>query len=112
MASFLRWVGIERRGQRAGRENGLPSESAWPTVKGEAARRNLATPQAGSSPAPAIDRILTVPEVAAYLRLHPSSVYRLLKEKKIPAFRVASEWRFSLNQIDAWRLALEGQQVK
>ena len=39
--------------QRAGRENGLPSEPTLPVVKGEAVGRNLAKPKAGSSPAPA-----------------------------------------------------------
>lgn len=49
------------------------------------------------------DRILTVPEVAAYLRVHPSTIYRMLKEKKIPAFKIGSEHRFMLSQIDKWR---------
>jgi excisionase family DNA binding protein len=46
--------------------------------------------------------IMTVSGLANYLRCHPSTVYRLLKEKKIPAFKVGSDWRFQRSQIDRW----------
>jgi excisionase family DNA binding protein len=46
--------------------------------------------------------VLTVPEVSKYLRLHPSTVYRLLKSNQLPAFRVGSDWRFSVESIDQW----------
>jgi excisionase family DNA binding protein len=47
--------------------------------------------------------IATVKEVSEYLRVHPSTVYRLLAKRKLPAFRVGSDWRFSLSAIDQWR---------
>lgn len=50
------------------------------------------------------DTILTVKEVAAYLKIHPSTLYRLLKAKRLPAFKMGSDWRFNLSQIDKWRL--------
>ena len=53
-------------------------------------------------PVPARD-VLTVPEVAEYLRVHPTTIYRLLQAKKLPGFRVGSEWRFSKDAIDRWR---------
>ena len=46
--------------------------------------------------------VLTVPEVSKYLRLHPSTVYRLLKNNQLPAFRVGSDWRFTVESIDQW----------
>jgi excisionase family DNA binding protein len=46
--------------------------------------------------------IMTVSSLAGYLRCHPSTVYRLLKERKIPAFKVGSDWRFQRAQIDQW----------
>jgi excisionase family DNA binding protein len=47
--------------------------------------------------------IMTVRELAEYLRAHPSTIYRLLRQGKLPAFRVGSDWRFSRDAIDHWR---------
>jgi excisionase family DNA binding protein len=47
-------------------------------------------------------RVFTVKEIADYLRIHPTTVYRLLKARKIPAFRVGSDWRFNLESINRW----------
>jgi excisionase family DNA binding protein len=49
--------------------------------------------------------MMTVREVSAYLRVHPSTIYRLLKRRQIPAFQVGSDWRFNIEMIDRWRLA-------
>jgi excisionase family DNA binding protein len=49
-------------------------------------------------------RVMTVRELAAYLRVHPSTIYRLLKHNQIPAFHVGSDWRFNIETIDSWRL--------
>jgi len=46
--------------------------------------------------------IMTVKEVAAYLKMKPVTIYKLAKEGKIPAFRVASFWRFKKDLIDKW----------
>jgi len=46
--------------------------------------------------------IMTVDEVARYLRCHPTTIYRMLREGKIPAFRVGQDWRFNLDTIDKW----------
>ena len=46
--------------------------------------------------------ILTVPEVARYLRVHPMTIYRLLRQKRIPALRVAHNWRFNTQEINRW----------
>jgi len=52
--------------------------------------------------------ILTIKEVASYLRIHPSTVYKLVKRHKIPAFKIGSDWRFHLESIDRWRLGEQG----
>ncbi len=51
--------------------------------------------------------VLTLEEVAQYLRVHPTTIYRLLKKQQIPAFKVGSDWRFNLASIDRWRASLE-----
>ncbi|HLI78467.1 MAG TPA: helix-turn-helix domain-containing protein [Candidatus Binataceae bacterium] len=48
-------------------------------------------------------RVLTVQEVSRYLRVHPSTIYRMLKKNQLPAFRVGSDWRFTVEAIDKWR---------
>ncbi len=50
--------------------------------------------------------ILTVKEAADYLKVHPSTLYRLLKERRVPAFRVGSDWRLIREELDRWRLGL------
>jgi excisionase family DNA binding protein len=52
-------------------------------------------------------RVMTVREVSAYLRVHPSTIYKLLKHNRIPAFHVGSDWRFNIETVDSWRLEQE-----
>jgi excisionase family DNA binding protein len=51
--------------------------------------------------------LLKVGDVAEYLRVHPSTIYRLLRRKKLPAFKLGGDWRFDLESIDRWRLDCE-----
>jgi len=53
------------------------------------------------------DKVMTVIEVAEYLNVHPSTIYRLLRRKEIPAFRVGSDWRFNRESVDTWRTSRE-----
>ena len=52
-------------------------------------------------------QVLTVTEIAAYLRVHPSTVYKMLKTNQLPAFRIGSDWRFNLETIERWRIERE-----
>jgi excisionase family DNA binding protein len=52
---------------------------------------------------------MKISEVAEYLRVHPSTIYRLLKHKQIPAFKLGSDWRFNLESIDQWRAQAEAE---
>jgi excisionase family DNA binding protein len=47
-------------------------------------------------------RLLTVQEVATYLAVNERTIYRLVKEGRMPAFRVGGQWRFKLDLIDGW----------
>lgn len=49
-------------------------------------------------------RVMTVRELATYLRVHPSTIYKLLRRRELPGFRIASEWRFNSVIIDQWLL--------
>ena len=51
--------------------------------------------------------MLTVKDLAHYLKVHPSTVYRLLKGGQLPAFKVGSDWRFNFKEIDRWRVERE-----
>ena len=44
----------------------------------------------------------TAEEVAEVLRLHPYTVRRLCREKKVPAFKFGGQWRFRKDDIDQW----------
>jgi excisionase family DNA binding protein len=46
--------------------------------------------------------ILTIEEVAAYLRLTPQTIYKWAQEKRIPAAKLGKEWRFRKSIIDSW----------
>jgi excisionase family DNA binding protein len=48
------------------------------------------------------NEILTIEDVAAYLRLTPQTIYRWAQEKRIPAVKLGKEWRFRRSIIDAW----------
>jgi len=55
-----------------------------------------------ADPLPAGEEILTAAEVADLLRIHPSTVYKLLRQGELPAFKVGSNWRFLRTSIDEW----------
>jgi excisionase family DNA binding protein len=51
------------------------------------------------------DNLLTVPEVAAILRVRNSWVYERTRRRtrdRIPGFRIGKYWRFRLSDIKAW----------
>jgi excisionase family DNA binding protein len=56
------------------------------------------------------EMILTSIELAKYLRVRRNTIYKLLRENKIPGFRVGAEWRFSSRQIDRWIISQQKQE--
>jgi excisionase family DNA binding protein len=48
------------------------------------------------------DKIMTLEEVAEYLRMKPQTIYTWAQEKKIPAAKLGKEWRFKKSMIDKW----------
>jgi excisionase family DNA binding protein len=47
-------------------------------------------------------QLMTVEDVAEYLRVKPSSVYDWASHGKLPAVKVGRLWRFHRGQIEAW----------
>jgi len=50
------------------------------------------------------DEILTLKEVAEYLKLNDKTAYRLAAEGKLPGFKVGGSWRFRREDIQQWIL--------
>ena len=48
------------------------------------------------------EEILTIKEVAGYLKVKERTIYRLSQAKKIPSFKVGGMWRYSQTDIDSW----------
>jgi excisionase family DNA binding protein len=48
------------------------------------------------------DEILTIDEVAAYLKAGKRTVYRLAANRQIPAFKLGGTWRFRRGELDQW----------
>ncbi len=48
--------------------------------------------------------IMTLEEVAAYLKVKPQTIYTWAQEKKIPGAKLGKEWRFKKSIIDEWYL--------
>ena len=47
-------------------------------------------------------KFYTAEEIAEVLRLHPYTIRRLSREKKIPAFKFGGQWRYRKDEIDKW----------
>ena len=48
--------------------------------------------------------IMTLEEVAAYLKVKPQTIYTWAQDKRIPAAKLGKEWRFRKSIIDKWFL--------
>lgn len=48
------------------------------------------------------DEILTLREVAEYLKLAEKTAYRLAAEGKLPGFKVGGSWRFKQQDVAVW----------
>jgi len=48
------------------------------------------------------DQVLTIDELAIYLKASKSTLYKLLSEGKIPGQKVGRHWRFSKEAINKW----------
>jgi excisionase family DNA binding protein len=49
-----------------------------------------------------VPKVLTLPEVSKYLNVSSATIYRLLRQREIPAFRLAGNWRFNIEDLKLW----------
>jgi excisionase family DNA binding protein len=61
---------------------------------------------------PSTAKVLTVNELSEYLRVHRSTIYRLLKKGQLPGFKMGRDWRFNVEAIDEWRLQQGAAQLE
>ncbi len=55
-------------------------------------------------------KVLTVRDLSTYLRVHSSTIYRMLRKHQLPAFRIGSDWRFNVEAIDRWLAEAEARE--
>jgi excisionase family DNA binding protein len=58
------------------------------------------------------ENLLTTDQVAKYLKVDKFTIYRLVAQKKIPAFRVGSQWRFKKSVIEDWLMKNSNMQQR
>lgn len=49
-----------------------------------------------------MEELMTLQEVAAYLKMSPQTIYRMAQQGRIPALKVQSRWRFRRGDINTW----------
>ncbi len=49
-----------------------------------------------------LPELLNVEGVAKVLQLHAMTVYRLVREGKLPGFKVGGRWRFHRSALEDW----------
>ena len=48
------------------------------------------------------EQLLSVAQVAEYLNVDKFTIYRLVADGQIPAFKVGNQWRFKKKLIEGW----------
>ncbi len=49
--------------------------------------------------------VMTIDQLAAYLQIPKSTLYKLVQDGKVPGKKVGRQWRFHRDAIDAWLAA-------
>jgi excisionase family DNA binding protein len=46
--------------------------------------------------------VLTVKEICDLLQVHQTTVYKLVRQGRIPSFQIGTDWRFRKDLIERW----------
>ncbi|MFQ3676133.1 MAG: helix-turn-helix domain-containing protein [Endomicrobiia bacterium] len=49
-----------------------------------------------------MEKLMTLEEVAKYLRLSVHTLYKMAQEGRIPALKAGTQWRFKKEEVDHW----------
>lgn len=63
-------------------------------------------------PRAASDEILTTAETCRYLKVAPRTLYRYIREKRVPAFKLGKDWRFVKSELEMWLLRKSREQLR
>ena len=47
-------------------------------------------------------QVMTVKDVASYLDVHPMTIYKYVKDGRIPAFKIGNSWRIRKDSMQKW----------
>lgn len=70
-------------------------------LEGSLAYSDMFTPR-GFQKMASKEQVFTIKELSEHLRVHPTTIYRLLRQGRLPGFRVGSNWRFNRVVIEEW----------
>jgi len=49
-----------------------------------------------------MDELLTLGELAEYLKISKHTLYKMVEKGKLPALKIANQWRFKKEDINKW----------
>ena len=49
-----------------------------------------------------LENVLTISEVAEILRVHSTTIYRLVNRGALPGFKIGGAWRINRATLDLW----------
>jgi len=55
--------------------------------------------------------IMTLEETAKYLKIGKSTLYKMAREGRIPAVKIAKQWRFRKEEIDKWLQEIRNKEI-
>jgi excisionase family DNA binding protein len=58
-----------------------------------------------------MEALLTIEEVAAYLKVSKETVYKMAQRGEVPALKVGTQWRFERSAIEEWLRSRSNQSI-
>ncbi len=49
-----------------------------------------------------MEELITLKELSRYLKISRPTLYKMLEKGKIPALKIANQWRYKKGDIDRW----------